>query len=192
ALAVAGIIMMYEWIRIVWADRDFASRFLWIWIGLVWVGLPLLAIGMLRQLSFGEVMFPLLLIWLTDTMAYVGGRLLGGRKMAPSISPGKTWSGAITGFLCAAVFSAIWHYPWVCIECDADAKSYILYYSAMGALLSIISQISDLLESKFKRHFGVKDSGKIIPGHGGLLDRTDSLVLTLPAYLFFVMYTYAG
>ena len=126
----------------------------------------------------------LILIWMSDTAAYVFGSLFGKHKLAPNISPGKTWE----GFLCSCVFTvglAVGH-------------SYIPYFQQSGLqlwqwiVLSLIIQVfglmGDLIESLFKRKAGVKDSGNIIPGHGGVLDRVDSILFaTIPVYLFCLM-----
>ncbi len=183
ALAGAAFVMAYEWYMII-APRARSWRLIvWAALGVVWILLPIVSIALLRKIDFMAVLFPLLTVIVTDTMAYVGGRLIGGKKLAPSISPGKTWSGFITGILSAGIFSAGFLY----YDLGIVYVPAIVAMLIVGLSLGLVSQISDLLESKFKRHFGVKDSGKIIPGHGGLLDRTDSLVLTLPLYLIIVI-----
>lgn len=108
----------------------------------------------------------LLLVWSTDTFAYIGGRLLKGPKLAPSISPHKTWSGFGIGMIGGTTLTfaaSSWIYPNI--------------FSLWGIiLLVLIAQLGDLLESKVKRWADVKDSSSLIPGHGGLLDRLDSLL----------------
>ena len=110
----------------------------------------------------------------TDTGAYAVGRLIGRHKMAPSISPGKTWEGAAGGLA-----SAIGATVGVIALLDA-LPTYYLQAIALGIAIGVISQIGDLAESKLKRVARVKDSGVLIPGHGGLMDRLDSLVLVFP------------
>ena len=113
-------------------------------------------------------------VWGTDIGAFFVGRLMGGPKLAPSISPGKTWSGFIGGLLFGTAISVAWAelalqylgWPWV------SGPSLIL----LSLIASIIGQIGDLFESFLKRLLGVKDSGKLIPGHGGIIDRLDSFV----------------
>jgi phosphatidate cytidylyltransferase len=113
------------------------------------------------------MIFLLAVVWSSDIGAYLAGRLIGGPKLAPRISPGKTWSGAAGGV--AAVLAvgvaaaALWPVP---------AAPVV----AAAAVLGVAAQAGDLLESAVKRHFGVKDSGRLIPGHGGLLDRLDGLM----------------
>jgi phosphatidate cytidylyltransferase len=117
------------------------------------------------------VVWIVLCIWATDVGAYVVGRAAGGAKLAPRISPGKTWSGLVGGMAWAAVVSAAVGYAFDLGDTFALA--------GIGAGLAVVGQIGDLLESAAKRGAGVKDSGTLIPGHGGLLDRIDGLVAVL-------------
>ncbi len=116
----------------------------------------------------------LMITWLGDTGAYFAGRAFGRRKLMPRISPKKTWEGAIGGALLAIVgvalmkFIALPDLPW-------------LHVVMMGLVIDAVGVLGDLVESMFKRAMGVKDSGSIMPGHGGILDRIDSLLLTAPA-----------
>jgi phosphatidate cytidylyltransferase len=121
--------------------------------------------------GFANVLFLLLLVWSTDIGAYVAGRAIGGPKLAPAISPGKTWSGAVGGLACALVVALI---------AGATPGGFVL-----AACLSITSQIGDLAKSVAKRYFGVKDSSHLIPGHGGLLDRLDGLLAAAPLAALF-------
>ena len=110
--------------------------------------------------------FLLTVVWASDIGAYGAGRLFGGPRLAPRISPGKTWSGGVGG-LCAAVLAG---------ACFGPFPGALL----VAALLGVVSQAGDLWESAIKRKFGVKDSGRIIPGHGGVLDRVDGLLAAAP------------
>jgi phosphatidate cytidylyltransferase len=110
-------------------------------------------------------------VWATDIGAFVVGRMAGGAKLAPRISPGKTWSGLIGGMAWAAVASAAVGY--------AVGLGHSIELAVIGAVLAVIGQCGDLLESAAKRQAGVKDSGTLIPGHGGLLDRIDALMAVL-------------
>ncbi|MBI2736460.1 MAG: phosphatidate cytidylyltransferase [Rhodospirillales bacterium] len=110
-------------------------------------------------------------IWATDIGAYAVGRAAGGAKLAPRISPGKTWSGLVGGMSWAAVASSAVGY--------AFGLGHTFTLAAIGAGLAVVGQIGDLLESAAKRQAGVKDSGTLIPGHGGLLDRVDGLLAVL-------------
>lgn len=124
------------------------------------------------------VIFILLLIWSTDTGAYFAGRSFGKRKLWPEISPKKTIEGAIGGLLCALLIGII--YNIFTPVFDSSLKVII-----MIIVVSLIGQLGDLVESALKRHYSVKDSGTILPGHGGILDRFDSLIFVMPVlYLF--------
>ncbi len=128
------------------------------------------------------VLLPLLLTWASDTGAYFFGRLFGRRKLIPSVSPGKTVEGAIGGLVLAVV--VCWAYVrWVLVPFGhlGLAPAGILVF---GVLVSVAAQIGDLAESLLKREAGVKDSSGIIPGHGGILDRFDSLLFVLPVSYF--------
>jgi phosphatidate cytidylyltransferase len=144
--------------------------FLWTGLGLLYVGVPCAAFILLREAEpsgWAAVLFILLVVWATDIGAYFGGRSIGGPKLWPRISPKKTWSGALTGMFTACVTGGLT--VWLTRTGGA----------AMGVLLAVplsaASQAGDLFESAMKRRFGVKDSGHIIPGHGGVLDRVDGL-----------------
>lgn len=130
------------------------------------------------------VAFPLVLTWASDIGAFFVGRAIGGRKLIPSVSPGKTVAGALGGLAVTVIVS------WVYVRFVLTPVA-LLTMSAVGAILfgaviSVAAQIGDLAESLFKREANVKDSSRLIPGHGGLLDRLDSLLFVLPvAYLLF-------
>jgi phosphatidate cytidylyltransferase len=123
------------------------------------------------------VFFPLVVTWICDTAAMFGGRALGGPKLAPRVSPGKTRSGStagvIGGLLVAPLFSAL-----VFPRVGLDVPLWRLL--VIAGVLSVVGQIGDLTESLFKREAGVKDSSALIPGHGGVLDRFDSLYFVIP------------
>lgn len=116
-------------------------------------------------------------VWSTDIGAYMIGRKIGKHKLWPVISPNKTWEGSIGAVVCALVFSAIYVYL---VPTGRDNNLMIL----LAFFLSIVGQMGDLVESAFKRYYGVKDSGKILPGHGGILDRFDSMLFVLPVVAF--------
>jgi phosphatidate cytidylyltransferase len=148
---------------------------LWIGLGAAYLALPALALIWLRGLpQFGLqiVVWLLAVVWTTDILAYLVGRQVGGPRLAPSISPGKTWSGLCGGVLAAALAGAVT--AW------AIGSERLLQAAGLGGLLAIVSQIGDLIESTLKRRAGVKDSGTLIPGHGGVLDRLDGLILAAP------------
>jgi phosphatidate cytidylyltransferase len=133
--------------------------------------LPLVALLWLRlDPTYGRVaiFWLLFLVWATDTFAYFAGRAIGGRKLAPRLSPKKTWAGLIGGMFGAALVGAV-----AAIWLDLGSPALLALVSAG---LAVVAQAGDILESALKRRAGVKDSGKLIPGHGGILDRVDGLV----------------
>jgi phosphatidate cytidylyltransferase len=138
---------------------------------LAYAGLAAIALALLRgddAAGLKAILFLFAVVWATDIAAYFTGKALGGPKLAPSISPGKTWSGAIGGAVAgvaAGVATALW---------QRDGAPGFLALVALA--LTVVAQAGDLFESAVKRHFGVKDSSHIIPGHGGLMDRVDGLV----------------
>ncbi len=128
------------------------------------------------------LIFPLILTWSSDIGAYFVGRAVGGRKLMPSVSPGKTVAGAVGGLLSSMLVARLYgHYILVPVaHLGLSPAGAILF----GALISIAAQVGDLFESLIKREGGVKDSSHLIPGHGGVLDRLDSLIFVMPvAYL---------
>ncbi len=123
-----------------------------------------------------DAAFLIVVIWGTDIGAYMVGRLLGGRKLAPRISPGKTWSGALGGLAVGAACGA---------GLAAATQGAAGLAFGAGLLLSFVAQAGDLLESAIKRKLGVKDSGRTIPGHGGLFDRLDGFLTAAPLAALF-------
>ncbi len=121
---------------------------------------------------------PLVVTWICDSLAMAGGALFGGPKLAPVLSPAKTWSGAVVGSL-GAVVAAPLYGRWVMEPLGAPLSFTILV--ACGAAVAVLGQVGDVAESLFKREAGVKDSGALFPGHGGVLDRLDSLYWAIPA-----------
>ncbi|WP_391208707.1 phosphatidate cytidylyltransferase [Psychrobacillus sp. L4] len=130
-----------------------------------------------REIGLTYVIFALVVVWTTDSGAYFTGRKFGKRKLWPEISPNKTVEGFIGGIVCAiiAAFILQWITPF--------SSSYIILIGITIAA-SIFGQLGDLVESAIKRHYNVKDSGKILPGHGGILDRFDSLLFVIPLLHF--------
>ena len=143
--------------------------------GVPYAGLGAVALVWLRAdpvAGRGNVIFLVLAVWASDIGAYVAGRLLGGPKLAPLISPGKTWSGAAGGLVAAMLVGLV--------AGQVIAPGAAVRAAFLAALIGAASQGGDLLESALKRGFGVKDSGRLIPGHGGLMDRLDGLLAAAP------------
>lgn len=123
------------------------------------------------------LLYALFVVWSTDIGAYQIGKMYGKNKLAPSISPNKTIEGSIGGIVCAVIVSIIYFllYP-----TNEFFQHGFLTMVVLTILFSIVGQLGDLVESAYKRHYGVKDSGNILPGHGGILDRFDSLLFVFP------------
>ena len=151
--------------------RSGKSPGVWTAIGVAYVGLPCAGLELLRMSSTHgalSIVFLFAVVWAADISAYFAGRLIGGPKLMPAISPNKTWAGlcgAIAGGICAG--AALWIF---------DRQFNLLWLVALGAGLAVVEQGGDLIESALKRRHGVKDSGNLIPGHGGILDRIDGLI----------------
>ena len=145
----------------------------WTMAGILYTGWLLGYLVALRGDTGGRnwVLLALFTTFASDTSAFFIGRTWGRRKLEPSISPAKTWEGAIAGIIGAIIISCIFTLP-TPFQVDMALWQALI----LGLLVSIFGQLGDLVESLFKRNMGVKDSGKLIPGHGGLLDRMDSVV----------------
>jgi len=144
---------------------------MWRYFGIFYVGFPALALILLRgdpHYGFAAILWIFLVVWSADTLAYFAGRIIGGPKLAPVISPRKTWAGlggAVAGstlvsfiFACVTQLNGIWA------------------LAILAGCLAVVEQAGDLFESSLKRFHGVKDSGRLIPGHGGVIDRVDGLI----------------
>ena len=145
--------------------------------GFLYVAIPAFALIVLNWIWFGIVFWAMVVTWATDICAYFAGRSIGGPKLAPRISPNKTWAGLIGGIAGAAIFGYLTAYA-------LDLGSPFLY---IGGAMAVIAQAGDLYESWVKRRAGVKDSGTILPGHGGVLDRLDGLLPVVLATLALLM-----
>lgn len=169
-VTLLAIGLFVEWLIIVGI-----RRIGWIALGLVYASAALVASVAVRLdpvWGFAALMFVLLIVWLTDIGGYFAGRGLGGPKLWPRVSPKKTWAGAAGGFIASLAVAGGF---------AALGLGRLLPLLLIGGVLTVISQLGDLFESAVKRHFGVKDSSRIIPGHGGLLDRLDGYVFAAVA-----------
>lgn len=165
-------------------------RYLRLVLGLLALYLTWLAVAQARVIGVNFLLSVLVLVWVADIFAYFAGRALGGRftrsKLAPAISPGKSWEGVWGGML--GVLLLAWFWQWLDISQQAVVPSLYSHLGARGTGLLVIAAIfmasmsvaGDLLESLVKRSAGVKDSSALLPGHGGVLDRVDALLPTLP------------
>jgi phosphatidate cytidylyltransferase len=155
--------------------------------GLFYAGLSAISLAAIRgddSLGLIAMLFVFVVVWATDILAYFVGRAIGGPKLAPRISPGKTWSGAIGGTVAGVVGGYL-----VTMAHFQDVGFWTI---VVGLSLSIASQVGDLFESFIKRRFGVKDSSNLIPGHGGVMDRVDGLVFACFAAFFLAVGFSAG
>src|SRR5581483_5078949 len=145
-------------------------------LGVFYAGLPAISLIWLRSdpvLGLNAVIFVILAVVVSDTAGFLIGRLVGGPKLWPRVSPNKTWSGSVGAVVATAVVAAMF---WLAVPGGSATR-----LAAAGAVLSIAAQVGDLAESALKRRFGAKDSGSLIPGHGGVMDRVDGLVAAAAA-----------
>ena len=165
-------------------EGAFAS---WVWTiaGILYIGWLLSHLVALRGLEGGRnwVFFVLFVTWASDTTAFFTGRKLGRHKLAPSISPSKTWEGSIGGIGAAIAMSILFFIP-------TPFQLPLAYWQAipLSIAVSILGQLGDLTESLLKRNMGVKDSGRLMPGHGGLLDRMDSIIFAGVVVYYFASF----
>lgn len=155
--------------------------------GLFYAGFSAIALSFLRDDGHGLVTLSYLfaVVWSTDIFAYFAGRAFGGPKLAPRISPNKTWSGAVGGTVCAVIAGTL--------VAAIAGRGVAFAVPALSFALSAASQLGDLFESWVKRKFGRKDASHIIPGHGGIMDRVDGLVIAaMTLYLSFIFWNQPG
>ena len=159
-----------------------SGRRVWAASGMAYAGLFVLSIVALRFSHPGgarALMWLFSAVWATDVFAYLGGRLVGGPKLWPRISPSKTWSGTLSGVAAGALIGSF------AALRDRFAWELVAPVLALTLVVAIVSQAGDAFESAIKRHFGVKDTSRLIPGHGGVMDRLDGFVAAaIFAYLF--------
>ncbi len=154
--------------------------------GIPYAGVGALSLLWLRlqpQHGLYDAMFLVIVIWSTDIGAYLVGRLVGGKKLAPRISPGKTWSGSVGGLLIGGLAATM---------LAGEGYGFDLAALPAGLALSLFAQAGDLLESWIKRKLGVKDSGRTIPGHGGLFDRLDGFLAAAPVAAILALSAHGG
>ncbi len=185
-LLTSGVMLSLVWLVL---RRQKEGAFIgWAWTiaGILYVGWLLSYFVALRGLDDGRnwVFFALFVTFGSDTAAFFIGRALGRHHLVPSISPGKTWEGAIGGIFGAIMVSLFFILP-TPLSLHLNYGQVIL----LGLLVSIFGQLGDLVESLLKRNTGVKDSGKLLPGHGGFLDRIDSIVFAGVVVYYYASFT---
>jgi len=172
ALMLAATVgLITEWVGMVRSGRGGAASLM---AGCAYILLAAIGLVWLRADSAtgrADWLFLVALVWASDIGAYVAGRAIGGPRLAPRISPGKTVSGALGGLLAAVLVGIV-----AALSLAASYSASPWRAALLAGLLGVVAQAGDLGESYVKRHFGVKDSGRLIPGHGGLLDRLDALL----------------
>lgn len=164
---IVGTLVVYALQNLLSTDED--AR--WSAAGVYYAGLPAIALVWLRgdpAHGWHAILFLFIVVWTTDTAAFAFGRLLGGPRLAPSISPAKTWSGLVGGAFAAALAGAAF--------AQVIGGTPPAALAVLALVLSLAAQLGDLLESAVKRFFGTKDASSLIPGHGGVLDRIDGLI----------------
>ena len=181
-----GFFTIMAFIEFLSLKREDANSVLWWVLGMVYVCLSLSCLFLLRDIDNQlNSYFTLMLfcgVMLNDTFAYIFGNLIGGRKIAPSISPNKTYAGLLGGVIGSTIFTLLFsHYVFSLKMIDILVFIFIF---------SIVGFFGDLLESYLKRSVNVKDSSNLLMGHGGALDRVDSLILTCPPTLLYVIGQY--
>jgi len=160
--------------------------------GLFLLGCAWLAMVQARQIGLSFLLSVFLLVWMADVAAYFGGKRFGRRKLAPTVSPGKSWEGAISGLVGVCLLAAAW--VWADSAGVGDQGSLYSRLWALGPTVAILallfltamSVVGDLIESLVKRSAGVKDSSQLLPGHGGVLDRVDALLPVLPLAMMLI------
>jgi phosphatidate cytidylyltransferase len=165
AIAALGVVS----IGLAVADEPGGAR--WRYFGVPYVGLPAIALVALRHdpdYGVAAIFWVFAAVWAADSLAYFSGRIIGGPKLAPRLSPKKTWAGLVGAMVGSAIAS-------IAIGLAIGIRGIVIL-AILAAVLAIIEQAGDLFKSAMKRHFGVKDSGRLIPGHGGIIDRVDGLV----------------
>ena len=197
-IIASGFLVLLLWFIAFYRREDspevesFSIGFAYLILGPIYIGYLLSHALMLREIAAPGIsgavtdigidwlLFALLATFAVDTGAYLVGRAIGRHPMAPSISPNKTWEGSLGGFVSAVVAAGA-------LGLVLDLEIEVWQQLVIGAVVGVVAQWGDLLESKLKRIADVKDAGSIIPGHGGLLDRLDSLLFTLPAVYYLIV-----
>lgn len=205
-VALVALGVLWEWTSLALAiSRTMKARIAWFLGGAAYISLAALLLHMLRMSTEGAFMVGALLVAVigVDVGAYFAGRTFGGPRIAPAISPSKTWAGLIGGAVGAGLLTMAFYWSWWSVLCPfyyeltdpplppgfglMDARchhpvptlSSLPAYIAVGAIVAVVAQAGDFFESWMKRRAGVKDSGFLIPGHGGLFDRLDGLLAVL-------------
>jgi len=179
-MAAAAGIGVYEWGKMVLSGQR--HRAVLMLFGIAYIGFSIGMMVWLRNFSdYGlyNMLTLLLIVWASDIFAYFTGKTIGGLKLAPKISPKKTWAGFIGSSVGAGIIAASLTCPYLLTKWDITTIGNMSWmgYATMGFVLAMFGQAGDLFISIIKRHYKIKDTGTLIPGHGGILDRIDALLL---------------
>ena len=180
-IVAMAALMAFEWHEML-QSKLMKRNWLWQLFAVIYIAAPCTSLIWIMMHDHGPriVTWLVLIIAITDIAAYLCGRTIGGPKLAPRISPGKTWSGLIGGCSFAVLFgfAAGTYY----------GTNHLHILMTLTLILALYAQIGDLIESWVKRKFEIKDSGSLIPGHGGILDRVDGIILTAPKVALILMF----
>ena len=192
SLLTSGVMISLIWLLLRRQKEESFIGWAWTMAGILYIGWLLSYLVALRGLDDGRnwVLLALFATFGSDTAAFFIGRALGRHRLAPSISPGKTWEGAIGGIFGAIIVSLLFTLPTLFTLPNSLYLQDFSYWQAilLGLLVSIFGQLGDLVESLLKRNMEVKDSGKLLPGHGGFLDRIDSIVFAGIVVYYYVIW----
>ncbi len=184
-LLTSAIMLSLIWLLLRQQKQEAFASWAWTMAGILYIGWLLSYFVALREMVDGRnwVFLALFATFGSDTAAFFIGRTWGKHRLAPNISPSKTWEGAIGGLLGAVIISLLFTIP-------SPLSLNLHYWQAilLGLTISVFSQLGDLIESLLKRNMGVKDSGRLLPGHGGFLDRLDSVVFAGIVVYYYVVW----
>jgi len=181
-----GIFASILWLIVYSEKSRFVPALLCMALGCTYIGILMAHFPMYYDIEnsiySGKIwlLFAILATFTTDTTALLGGKTIGRHALAPTISPNKTWEGSISGIIGSILFSIVFCYM-------SENPEYLWQIAALGATVGFVSQLGDLTESKIKRTFNVKNTGSLLPGHGGLLDRLDSLLWSVPITYYLIL-----
>lgn len=187
-LPILYVIFMYDLFR---KDKNSFTNIAYTLVGVIYIALPfsllnfiVVDINVLPTYSYRPwvLIGMIMTLWANDSWAYIWGNVFGKNKLFPSISPGKTWEGFIGGYLSCLLWS------WLMSVFIKDIT--LIDWLVIASILSLIGTLGDLVESKLKRSLGIKDSGNLLPGHGGILDRFDALIMSTPFVVFYLYFKY--
>jgi len=179
---IAGLFLVFLMPTVLYHDKDVYSinDAFYLIGGIFFLGASFSLLIIIRNISLNLIIYLFLITIINDTYAYVTGSLIGRHKLLESISPNKTWEGTISGAIFGTIIASVFYH----VVCDPNLELHILILITL--FLSILGQFGDLCFSAIKRYFGVKDFSNIMPGHGGILDRLDSIIFVLLGFMFFI------